>query len=498
MDSRSEVELCSACLAARVRRHANRQRASALRGRGKPPTSPLILARLYGVTDALIFVANLTIRLALLGGFLYSLGQMSDPAVRSRWGVRVRRWFGHPVRHRILEPLKAQWETVAAEAARRRLTHAYRNLPATTLNDPAVGDPYIATAVLVWCRAAPVRIISSITYLTILLITLLNVTLISRVVLSFTHEVWRLLTGHHTPAHASTASDDVKTLDPLSSLIEKAQSLGRWLWNRWKPATRLVDDPRHPAVEGLISFAVMLVTFWLLTTAVRVAWAHTRSLQSGPPNHRDRRHKPKKRDRHLSLTPSLLNMSTQHLPVLILLQCVERVGAAHKRWEFGHPLDAPRVTFPDAERVIWNAWKTRHIRTRRPLRRQHKEHAEEVVGALRAAEQRQHSEDDTGKVLEDIALMLLTIASRYAEGRTGELLDRSQLDGVTPATNFAWIRMLLFGGMTIAAGAACTILGVPAEAVAPAMGLVLFIGSRAILGLRLGAAETMELFRGGK
>ncbi|MEU6079566.1 hypothetical protein [Streptomyces sp. NPDC047108] len=331
----------------------------------------------------------------------------------------------------------------------------------------------------------------------ILLIVVVNVGLIVKIVLGFTHEAWRLLTGH-SPRHTSTTSDGVKTLDPFSFLVEKAQSVGRWLWGRWTPATRIADDPQHPSAEGVLSLGVLLVICWLLITAVRGVLAHIRSLKSGPPSHRERHPKPGKTDRNLSFAPSILNMSAQHLPVLTLLQCVERVGAAYKRWESGHLLDAPRVTFPDAERVIWNAWKTRHANVRRPLRRRQKEHAAEVVGALRAAEERQHSEDDTGKVLEDIAVMLLTIASRYAEGRTGELLDRSQLEGVTPAHNFAWVRLLLFGGVTIATGVGCATLGVPGEAVAPAMGLVLLVGSKAILGFRLGAAETLELFRGGK
>lgn len=398
------------------------------------------------------------------------------------------------MRHHVLEPLKARWETVALGAARRRLTHAYRNIPTAILDDPAANDPYITAAVLAWCRAAPVRIISSLIYLGILLTVLVNVGVVSRIVMGFTRGVWHLITGHHTP----TASGSADTLDPLGFLAEKAQDFGRWLWSRWNPATRLVDDPQHPAVEGILSLGFLLIILWLLITAIRVAWGHIIGLKSGPPHPRDRNPRPRRPDRHLSSAPSMLNMSTQHLPVLILLQCVERVGAARGRWEFGHSLDAPRVTFPDAERVIWNSRKTRHASMRRPLRRKQKEHAERVVGALRMAEDRQHSEDDTGKVLEDIALMLLTIASRYAEGRTGELLDRSQLEGVTPAANFAWVRLLLFGGVTITAGVGCALLGAPGEAVAPAMGLVLLIGSRTILGIRLGAAETVDLFRGGK
>lgn len=464
---------------------------------GKPPTSPPILARLHGVTDAVISVAVWTLRLAFVGGVLYALDRIGDPAVQARWRAGSRRWLAHPIR-RLLEPLKSRWDTVAREAATRRLTHANRNLPRAIFDDSAINERFIAAAVLAWCRAAPVMLLTNLCYLALLMTALVNVGFIARQISAFIHATWRLITGQHKPAYASSKSDEIKTLDPLGYLADKAQSFGHWVWDRWGPITKIVNDPQHPAIEGVLSLGVMLVIGWLLLTAFRVVWAHMRSLRSGPPNPRDTRTRPGKPDRNLSSAPSILGMSKQHQPVLILLQCVERVGEAHKRWGSGHLLDAPRVAFPDAERAIWNAWKTRHDSVRRPVRRKQKEHAAEVIGALRAAEERQHSEDDTGRVLEETAILLLTIASRYAEGRTGELLDRSQLDGITPATNFTWLRMLLFGGVTTAAGVGCTVLGLPAEAAAPAMGLVLFIGSRAILGFRLGAAETLELFRSGK
>ncbi|MET9917432.1 hypothetical protein ABZZ04_10145 [Streptomyces sp. NPDC006435] len=128
----------------------------------------------------------------------------------------------------------------------------------------------------------------------------------------------------------------------------------------------------------------------------------------------------------------------------------------------------------------------------------HKEHAAQVVAVLRAAESRQHVETDTGKVLEDIALILLTITSRYAEGLTAELLGPDRLEGVTPAINFGWARMLLFGAVAIAAGAGCELAGVPAGVATPLVGAVLLLGGRALLGYRLGAVETLDLFRGAK
>ncbi|MEU0819830.1 hypothetical protein [Streptomyces mirabilis] len=184
--------------------------------------------------------------------------------------------------------------------------------------------------------------------------------------------------------------------------------------------------------------------------------------------------------------------------MLVLLQCVGRVGAAYQRWQNGPLLDAPRVAFPDAERIIWNAWKTRHVRVRRSLRRQQKEHAAEVVGALRAAEARQYTEADTGEVLEDIVLILLTITARYAEGRTGELLELRRLQGVTPATNFEWVRLLSFGGVVVVAGLGCAVLNLPAAVATPIVALVLVGGSKVLLGHRLGGAETLDLFRNSK
>lgn len=406
--------------------------------------------------------------------------------------------MAHPIRQRVIAPLKTRWDAVAQEAATRRLEHAYRGIPAATLDDSAANDQLIARAVLAWCRAAPVMIFSGLGYLGLLLAILVNVGNVAKLISEVFHGTWRLITGQHRTVHVTTGEGNADKLDPLGYLADKAQSFGAWVWGRWNPATKLVTDPAHPAVEGVLSLVVLLLVGWLLFLALRAVWAQISSLRSAPPSIRDTHPRQGRRrpDPHLSAPPSILTTSTQHLPVLVLLKCIERVGSAHQRWGSGDLLDAPRVTFPDAERVIWNAWKTRHVKIRRPLRRRQKEHAAKVVGALRAAEERQHSEDDTGMVLEDIALMLLTIASRYAEGRTGELLDSDQLDGVTPATNFAWIRLMLFGSMTIVAGVGCAVLGVPTEAVAPAMGLVLLVGSKSILGFRLGATETIDLFRG--
>ncbi|MGY1503003.1 hypothetical protein ACW4TU_41615 [Streptomyces sp. QTS52] len=93
-----------------------------------------------------------------------------------------------------------------------------------------------------------------------------------------------------------------------------------------------------------------------------------------------------------------------------------------------------------------------------------------MVGALRRAEARQDSEP--GRALEDLIVMLLTIAERYAEGRIDDLLDADQLTGVDPATPRERLRMVVVGVAVVLVMACAAVLGLPEAALVPLLPVV--------------------------
>ncbi|MFE4531428.1 hypothetical protein [Streptomyces anulatus] len=158
-------------------------------------------------------------------------------------------------------------------------------------------------------------------------------------------------------------------------------------------------------------------------------------------------------------------------PVVVLLTVAVQCAMVLRRWEETQPdCQVPRVSMEPVEQAIWRAHRTRRARARRHNERQMKAHAALVVGALRRAEARQDS--DPGRALEDLAVMLLTIAERYAEGRVNALLNEDQLTGVSPATPRERVRMLAVGGAVVIVMAGAAILGLPDAALVPLLPLV--------------------------
>jgi hypothetical protein len=122
------------------------------------------------------------------------------------------------------------------------------------------------------------------------------------------------------------------------------------------------------------------------------------------------------------------------------------------------------------EHAIWRAHRTRRARARRHNERQFKAHAALVVGALRRAEAQQDSKPD--RALEDLTVMLLTIAERYAEGRVDDLLDADQLAGVTPAAPRERLRGVVVGLTVVLVMAGAAFLGLPDAALIPLLPVV--------------------------
>ncbi|MFD9099062.1 hypothetical protein [Streptomyces collinus] len=158
-------------------------------------------------------------------------------------------------------------------------------------------------------------------------------------------------------------------------------------------------------------------------------------------------------------------------PVVALLTVAAQCATVLRRWEETQPdCQIPRVSMQPVEQAIWKAHRTRRNRARRHNERQFKAHAALVVGALRKAEARQDSEP--GRALEDLIVMLLTIAERYAEGRIDNLLDADQLDGVEPAAPRERLRMLTVGLVVVLVMACAAVLGLPEAALVPLLPVV--------------------------
>ncbi|MFH8701970.1 hypothetical protein [Streptomyces chartreusis] len=158
-------------------------------------------------------------------------------------------------------------------------------------------------------------------------------------------------------------------------------------------------------------------------------------------------------------------------PVVALLTVAAQCATVLRRWEETQPdCQIPRVSVQPVERAIWRAHRTRRSRARRHNERQFKAHAALVVGALRRAEAQQDS--TPGRALEDLTVMLLTIAERYAEGRVDELLDADQLAGVTPAVPRERMRGAVVGLTVVVVMAGAAVLGLPDAALIPLLSVV--------------------------
>lgn len=158
-------------------------------------------------------------------------------------------------------------------------------------------------------------------------------------------------------------------------------------------------------------------------------------------------------------------------PVVALLTVAAQCATVLRCWEETQPdCRIPRVSMQPVEQVIWRAYRTRRARARRHNERQFKAHAALVVGALRRAEARQDSAP--GPALEDLTVMLLTIAERYAEGRINDLLDSDQLEGVAPAAPRERLRLAVVGLVVVLVMAGAAILGLPEAALVPLLPVV--------------------------
>ncbi|MBQ0986844.1 hypothetical protein KBZ10_20475 [Streptomyces sp. F63] len=160
----------------------------------------------------------------------------------------------------------------------------------------------------------------------------------------------------------------------------------------------------------------------------------------------------------------------RYWPVVVLVAAAVQSARACRKWEARTRLGTPpRISLRVAERVIRRAYRTRNVSARRHHRRHLRAHAAHVIGALRAVEVRQ--DRDSAAAYHDLAVMLLTIAERYAEGRIGELLDEADLVGVEPVVDRAGLRFAAAGAVVLGVLGAASWGGVPAEVMGPLLGV---------------------------
>lgn len=293
-----------------------------------------------------------------------------------------------------------------------------------------------------------------------------------------------------------------KPLDPLSSLVVHFRKLGGAIMDKTAPYLSALADPLSRPTQALTA-AVAIVLIGVTLLSLRVAVTGILRFLPVPPEQFDAPlySAPSPRFILMRMLLSLrVGNNRRNRPVVVLVNCLARVGAARQHYQIsvrhGRPTTAPRVHLADAERIVWSAWRTRHTTVRRVHRAQYKEHSEKVVGALRAIEARQDIDPDTGRVLEDMARMLSTMAERYAQGRILALLDAEDLNDVPRAVNREWVRLVVLAVVVIGAAVGVPMLGLSDAAATQVVGVVSLVAVVLLYGARLAPTDLLDVVRG--
>ncbi|WP_328545825.1 hypothetical protein [Streptomyces platensis] len=367
----------------------------------------------------------------------------------------------------------------------------------------------VRTAVWDWYCTMPLAGIAYVIKACVLLLVTVNIgVIVTKLVTGVTH-LWERSKQANAPwwAPGGSPADPVvegggsDRTDPLLALMAALRRVSELIAEKVGAYLSALTDPLGRPMEAIIA-AAALVLLAMMLLASRVAWLALR--QVARPSYQDHGpHYAEPRTR-FAWTRRLLSLrvgtNRENRPVVVLVNCLARVGAAqsYHRWSLRirSPLTAPRVHLADAERVVWSAWRTRHTAIRGVLRAQHKEHAAEVVGALRMMETRQDTAADRGRVFEDMARMLAKIAERYAQGRTLALLDPEDLSGASRAVNREWIRMVVLGVTVIGSAVGASALGVSDAVIAQVVGIVSLVMVGLLYGSRLTPTDLLDVVRG--
>jgi hypothetical protein len=278
-----------------------------------------------------------------------------------------------------------------------------------------------------------------------------------------------------------------RNLDPLRALIAGCVDVTKWvIYTLWEVPSRLPGTGmrlwEHPAeAVGLLRIPIVaLLLYWGAAAALPVLLVLV-GLRPLLPL-RDRR--------RIAAEAEFRNW-----PVVLLMLSAVHCGRTYAQLQAQGTLDLPRVSVRRAERVVRRAWRKRHDRVRWHQRRELKVHAARVVSALRQAEARQGQDPD--EALRTMATLLATIAHRYAEGRTGQLLDEQQMAGAEPVPDRSWLHLLAAGVGIVAVLVGLAHAGLPEVATGPVVALIITAVLTLIYRGRLpGLGDLIDIVRG--
>ncbi|WP_413800172.1 hypothetical protein [Streptomyces iranensis] len=244
-------------------------------------------------------------------------------------------------------------------------------------------------------------------------------------------------------AHPQAASSEQAVPNPWRSLVEPVFAL--------PGAVQAWEGPAD-AFEGLRSVLVVLVAAFLVPLAVRIT-----AVISQRPEQRERKAQLRKRREKYA------NDYWRCWPVVVLVLAAVECAREYKQLDTAVPGgDVPRVSLRAVERVLWQAPRTRRGKARVHQERVTKVHIARVVGALRAAEAQQDS--DPKEALQDLTVMLLTIAERYAEGKVSQLLDEDQIGDAEQVIHREHLRVVVVGGAVVLIMTGAALAGLPEAA----------------------------------
>lgn len=361
------------------------------------------------------------------------------------------------------------------------------------------------SAVSSWYYSRPLAVIAYVVKACLFLLLTVNVGVIVAKLVTGAASLWEesgKVAGPGGPAGDTTVEGGSnELLNPLATLFAVLRGGSEAIMEKASPYMLALTDPLGRPTEamiGSVGIALSLMVLLALRVALIALWnlphraEQERVLHYVAPSPR------------FALIRSLLSLrvgaNRRNRPVVILVNCLARVGAARKHHHLSVlnriPLTAPRVHLADAENVVWSAWRTRHTAIRGVLRTRHQEHAADVVGALRVLEIRQDSAPDRGQVFDDMASMLTKITDRYAQGRTLALLDPEDLREVPRAINREWVRLVILGVVVVGAAVGASALGLSDSVIAQVVGVVSLVMVGLLYGARLAPTDLMDVVRG--
>lgn len=111
------------------------------------------------------------------------------------------------------------------------------------------------------------------------------------------------------------------------------------------------------------------------------------------------------------------------------------------------------------------------------------------------AEAQQHSEPEVA--LRTMATLLTTIAHRYAEGRTLQLLDEHQMRGTEPVPDRSWLRLASSGILITSLLVMLSWIDLPEVATGPLVALTILTVVMAVYRGRVpGYHDLLDILRG--